>query len=70
VANKIVELRNGELVLYRGDYAYYLEKKEEEAADARAAAEAEARAAKQAANRAKQKEKQAARQGKDRAPAA
>jgi len=31
VANKIVELRDGELVLYRGDYAYYLEKKREEA---------------------------------------
>jgi ATP-binding cassette subfamily F protein 3 len=27
VANRIVELRDGELVLYRGDYAYYLEKK-------------------------------------------
>jgi ATP-binding cassette subfamily F protein 3 len=26
VANKIVELRDGELVLYRGDYNYYLEK--------------------------------------------
>ncbi len=30
VANRIVELRDGELVLYRGDYSYYLEKKEEE----------------------------------------
>ena len=30
VANRIVELRDGELVLYRGDYAYYQEKKEEE----------------------------------------
>ena len=58
VANRIVELRDGELVLYRGDYAYYLEKKEEEAQAALAAAEAEARAAKQAANRAKQKGKQ------------
>ncbi|MFU8884817.1 MAG: ABC-F family ATP-binding cassette domain-containing protein [Cyanobacteriota bacterium] len=62
VANKIVELRDGELVLYRGDYAYYQEKKREEAEAARAAAEAEARAAKQAANRSKQKGKQAARQ--------
>jgi ATP-binding cassette, subfamily F, member 3 len=62
VANKIVELRDGELVLYRGDYAYYQEKKREEAEAARAAAEAEARAAKQAANRSKQKGKQTARQ--------
>ena len=35
VANRIVELRDGELVLYRGDYSYYLEKKEEERAEAR-----------------------------------
>jgi ATP-binding cassette subfamily F protein 3 len=70
VANKIVELKDGELVLYRGDYAYYQEKKQEEAEAAHSAAEAEARAAKQAANRAKQKEKKAARQSKDRASAA
>jgi ATP-binding cassette subfamily F protein 3 len=62
VANKIVELRDGELVLYRGDYAYYLEKKQEEAEAERAAAEAAARAAKQAANRAKQKDRQKTRQ--------
>jgi ATP-binding cassette subfamily F protein 3 len=67
VANKIVELRDGDLVVYRGDYAYYLQKKEEEAAAAQASAEAAARDVKRAANRAKQKEKdrqkQAARQG-------
>jgi ATP-binding cassette subfamily F protein 3 len=57
VANKIVELRDGELVVYRGDYAYYLEKKEEEALEAREAAAAAARDAKRAASRAKQKEK-------------
>jgi len=57
VANRIVELRDGELVLYRGDYAYYLEKKEEEAALLREAEEEEAREAKRAANRAKQKTK-------------
>ena len=62
VANRIVELRDGELVLYRGDYAYYQEKKREEAEAAQAAAEAEARAAKQAANRAKQQEKRRTRQ--------
>ncbi len=32
VANRIVELRDGELILYRGDYAYYQQKKQEEAA--------------------------------------
>ena len=57
VANRIVELRDAELVLYRGDYAYYLEKKEEEAALLRQAEEDEAREAKRAANRAKQKSK-------------
>jgi ATP-binding cassette subfamily F protein 3 len=54
VANRIVEIRDGQLVLYRGDYAYYLGKKEEEAELARQAAEAQRKAAKQAANKAKQ----------------
>jgi ATP-binding cassette subfamily F protein 3 len=61
VANKIVELRDGELVLYRGNYAYYQEKKAEEAAaaaDAQLAAEQEA---KRRSNREKQKAKTAAR---------
>ena len=57
VANRIVELRDGGLVLYRGDYAYYQEKKEEEAELLRAAEEEAAREAKRAANRAKQKTK-------------
>jgi ATP-binding cassette subfamily F protein 3 len=70
VANRIVELRDGELVLYRGDYAYYQEKKQEEAEAAEAAAAEAARAAKQAANRAKQKQKQADRESKGRATAA
>jgi len=61
VANKIVEVREGELRLYRGDYHYYLEKLEAEREEAqRAIAEAE-RAAKQAAKRQKQKEKQKAK---------
>ena len=63
VANRIVELRDGELVLYRGDYAYYQEKKQEETEAAQAAAAEAVRSAKQAANRARQKEKQKARQG-------
>ncbi|WP_094561640.1 ABC-F family ATP-binding cassette domain-containing protein [Synechococcus sp. 8F6] len=54
VANRIVEIRDGQLVLYRGDYAYYLSKKEEEAELARQEAEAQRKAAKQAANKAKQ----------------
>jgi ATP-binding cassette subfamily F protein 3 len=58
VANTIVELRDGELVRYRGDYAYYLQKKEEEAEAARAAVEDQARAAKRAANRDRQKSRQ------------
>ena len=57
VANRIVELRDGGLVLYRGDYGYYQEKKEEEAELLRAAEEEAAREAKRAANRAKQKAK-------------
>ncbi|MFO8239230.1 MAG: ABC-F family ATP-binding cassette domain-containing protein [Prochlorococcaceae cyanobacterium] len=61
VANRIVEIHDGELVLYRGDYAYYLEKKDEEAAAARAAAEEQARAAKRNAGRERQRQKQAAR---------
>ncbi len=54
VANRIVEIRDGQLVLYRGDYAYYLGKKEEEAELARQEAEAQRKAAKQATNKAKQ----------------
>ena len=57
VANRIVELRDGQLVLYRGDYNYYQQKKEEEANLLRAAEEEAAREAKRAANRAKQKAK-------------
>ncbi|MDB9525458.1 ABC-F family ATP-binding cassette domain-containing protein [Oscillatoria sp. CS-180] len=61
VANKIVEIRDGELRLYRGDYHYYLEKLEaEKEAAKRKAAEAE-RSAKQAAKRQKQKEKKKAK---------
>jgi len=62
VANTIVELKDGELVRYRGDYAYYLQRKEEEAAAAQAATEEQARAAKRAANRDKQKTKQREKQ--------
>jgi ATP-binding cassette subfamily F protein 3 len=61
VANRIVEIRDGELVVYRGDYAYYREKKAEEAAEAEAALQAAAAEAKRKANRDKQNEKQKAK---------
>ena len=73
VANRIVELRDGELVVYRGDYAYYLAKKQEEADQALAAAALTAQQQKQASAKAKNNEKLAqkrqakaeARQAKD-----
>ena len=70
VANKIVELRDGELVLYRGDYAYYREKKAEEAAAADAAVQTAAQEAKRKANREKQQSKQAAKAAARKASAA
>lgn len=62
VANKIVEIRDGELRLYRGDYHYFLEKVEEEKERVRLEAiEAEKRA-KAAEKKAKQREKQKQKQ--------
>lgn len=63
VANKIVEIRDGELILYRGDYHYYLEKKEEEREKVRLAAIEAEKEAKAAAKREKQKQKEKARKG-------
>ena len=57
VANRIVELRDGELVLYRGDYNYYLEKKTEERQAADAALKKAEQEAKRQAKRDKQKER-------------
>ena len=57
VANKIVEIKDGELLLYRGDYSYYQQKKQEEL-ELLQTSEAEAeKEAKRAANRLKQKSK-------------
>lgn len=61
VANRIVELRDGELVLYRGDYNYYLEKKTEERQAADAALKKAEQEAKRQAKRDKQKERDSRR---------
>jgi ATP-binding cassette, subfamily F, member 3 len=57
VANKIVEIRDGELIAYQGDYHYYLEKIAEEKAKERHKLEEAKKAAKQAEKRAKQADK-------------
>ncbi len=64
VANKIVEVRDGQLVVYRGDYHYYLDKKEEEREKARLKAIETEKEAKAAAKREKQKAKEKERKGK------
>ncbi|MGF1478167.1 MAG: ABC-F family ATP-binding cassette domain-containing protein [Cyanophyceae cyanobacterium] len=61
VANKIVEIRDGELLVYRGDYHYYLTKLEEEKEKERQRIEAEKKAAKKAAKAKKQRKKAAAK---------
>ena len=57
VANRIVEIRDGELVIYRGNYAYYQEKKVEEKAEAEANRLIAEKEAKRKANNAKQKQR-------------
>ncbi len=68
-ANRIVELRDGELVLYQGDYAYYCQKKAEEQAAAEAAAQARAAQKKAAAKRAKAVARATARKASRKAKA-
>jgi ATP-binding cassette, subfamily F, member 3 len=64
VANKIVEIKDGDLVLYRGDYAYYQQKKEEEK-ELLLLSEVEAeKEAKRSVNRQKQKSKADSRRKK------
>lgn len=57
VANKIVEIRDGEFRVYLGDYHYYLDKLEEEKEQARLAKLEAEKAAKKAAKDAKKKAK-------------
>ncbi|MDC0832407.1 ABC-F family ATP-binding cassette domain-containing protein [Geitlerinema sp. CS-897] len=58
VANKIVEIENGELHLYNGDYHYYLDKKEEARVKADLEAKQRAEEQKRKQKREKQKQKQ------------
>jgi ATP-binding cassette, subfamily F, member 3 len=69
VANKIVEVRDGELRLYRGDYQYYLEKIAEEKEQVKLGKLAAAKSAKDAEKRAKQQDKEAAKKQKKKAKA-
>ena len=64
VANKIVEIRDGELVEYLGDYHYYLDKLAEAEAKEKAQAAAEVKAAKQEAKKAKQAAKKKQKKAK------
>jgi ATP-binding cassette subfamily F protein 3 len=63
-ATKVVEIRDGELRLYRGDFKYYLDKVAEEQEKAELAAIEAEKAAKATAKRQKQHEKQKARKQK------
>jgi ATP-binding cassette, subfamily F, member 3 len=69
VANKIVEVREGELRLYRGDYHYYLDKIAEEKEQAKLGKLAADKSAKDAEKRAKQLEKESAKKQKKKAKA-
>ena len=66
-ANKIVEIRDGELISYRGDYHYYLDKVAEEKEKARQQVEAKLKAEKKKAKQAKQSEKKKAKKKKAKA---
>jgi ATP-binding cassette, subfamily F, member 3 len=58
VANKIVEIRDGELLVYQGDYRYYLEKQDEARLQVEQAKLEAEKAAKATAKREKQKQKE------------
>ncbi|MFN5516318.1 MAG: ABC-F family ATP-binding cassette domain-containing protein [Cyanobacteriota bacterium] len=61
VANKIVEIRDGEFKTYLGDYHYYLDKLAEEKEAERRRLEAQRQAEKKAAKKTKEQSKKAAR---------
>ena len=63
VATKIVEIRNGELVLYQGDYHYYLDKVAEEKEKSQLEAIAAEKTAKSVAKQSKQKQKAKSKKG-------
>ncbi|TAD80188.1 MAG: ABC transporter ATP-binding protein [Oscillatoriales cyanobacterium] len=67
VANKIVEVRDGELRVYQGNYRYYLDKIAEEQDQAKLDAIASDKAAKAAAKREKDREKQRSKQNTKKA---
>ena len=61
VANKIVEIRDGQLIKYQGDYKYYKEKKIEEAQEKEKELQLAERERKRLANREKQRRKKKAK---------
>ncbi|MEB3243020.1 MAG: ABC-F family ATP-binding cassette domain-containing protein [Cyanobacteriota bacterium] len=63
VANRIVEVRDGELVMYRGDFAYYQAKKQEEAEEHDRLRQERERLAKREANRQRQRKRETERRG-------
>jgi len=63
VATKIVEIRDGELVLYQGDYHYYLDKVVEEREKEKLEAIAAEKVTKSVAKQAKQKQKSKSKKG-------
>ncbi|MGP0128420.1 MAG: ABC-F family ATP-binding cassette domain-containing protein [cyanobacterium endosymbiont of Rhopalodia musculus] len=64
VANKIVEIKEGELIVYPGDYHFYLDKKEEERQKVEKEKIETEKEAKAAEKRAKQKKKVKAKKAK------
>ena len=62
VANKIVEIRDGKLIKYEGDYKYFKEKKMEEAQEKEKELQLAERERKRLANREKQKKKKKTKQ--------
>ena len=62
VANKIVEIRDGQLIKYEGDYEYYKEKKIEEAQEKEKELHLAERERKRLANREKQRKKKKTKQ--------